>query len=532
MLSRSLSALLAGCCLLAADPASIAQSNGGSTNAAQQPGYTFQAGTRIVLTDVTVTDRNGNPVHGLKASDFQIFDNNRPQALASFEEYTTTPVAPIEQASTSPGVYSNEFLLHLPPVLNIIVIDITNLDLVDQMYLYYELNRFVKNLPAGQPLAIYWQSGAGHLMFQSFTTDRELLLAAVRRAIPRFPPPDRGYSIDSDFVTLQAIAGDFAQYPGRKNILWFSGGSTLFLHPDPMAFPNPDRLRSTYDALEASRIAIYPVDARGLFYVAPLSAEDSLLFQQQGLMKDIANATGGTAFYNNNGLDKIAARWLDNGGSFYTLTYSPSDLRYNNKWHKVKVKLNGDAAGYTLSYRHGYFADGSTGGIQRPEKLRRILLKDGEEAITAPDIQSLPIIFEAHVAPVSGTADTTDVSTPTASVAIQAPKKRTIPYSIHYSIPSSALTPKVADGKTQYHIGVAVIAFNDRGSVETHLADRFTLVPNQGDLHLHPNAHVWLDQQINLRKGQTYLDFVVWDLATGRLGTLQVAMKAERTKTH
>jgi hypothetical protein len=70
---------------------------------AQQPESTFQVGTRIVLTDVTVTDRNGNPVHGLKASDFQIFDNNKPQVLASLEDHTTTPVAPMEQASASPG---------------------------------------------------------------------------------------------------------------------------------------------------------------------------------------------------------------------------------------------------------------------------------------------------------------------------------------------------------------------------------------------------------------------------------------------
>ena len=65
----------------------------------------------------------------------------------------------MEQISASPGVYSNESLQHLPPALNIIVIDITNLELPDQMYLYYELNQFIKNLPAGQPLAIYWQSG-------------------------------------------------------------------------------------------------------------------------------------------------------------------------------------------------------------------------------------------------------------------------------------------------------------------------------------------------------------------------------------
>jgi hypothetical protein len=37
-----------------------------------QSGYSLQANSRVVLTDVTVTDKKGNPVHGLKASDFRI----------------------------------------------------------------------------------------------------------------------------------------------------------------------------------------------------------------------------------------------------------------------------------------------------------------------------------------------------------------------------------------------------------------------------------------------------------------------------
>jgi hypothetical protein len=38
------------------------------------------------------------------------------------------------------------------------------------MYLYYELNQFIKNLPAGQPLAIYWQSRESNLNAQFFET--------------------------------------------------------------------------------------------------------------------------------------------------------------------------------------------------------------------------------------------------------------------------------------------------------------------------------------------------------------------------
>lgn len=498
----------------------------------QEPEYTFHVGSRIVLTDVTVTDRSGNPVHGLKASDFQILDNNKPQLLASFEEHAT-PVAPMEQTSGSPGVYSNDFLQHLPPALNIIVIDITNLDLPDQMYLSYELNRFIRNLPAGQPLAIFWQSGESNLLLQSLTTDRNLLLAAVRKAIPRFPPPDRGTYTESGYVTLQTIENNLAQYPGRKNILWFSGGSSLFLHTDPLdpqvalplTYPDPALLRDIYDELEASRIAIYPVDARGLQSagIGPYpSGAAFAIAGQQGLMKDIANATGGTAFYNNNALDKIAAHWIDNAGSFYTLTYSPKDFRFDNKWHTVKVKLSAEFSGYTLSYRRGYFADATT-AARRKEKKPRVLLRSNGDTQIEPDRRSVPIIFQVHVAPASQKrASSTGDAT---ASKVKAPEKGTIPYSIHYSLPASDFTIKTVHGQPEVEIGVAVLAFNDQGSSETRLANQLTFAINEDNLRLHPKALIPADQQIDLQKGQKYLYLAVWDMTSGRLGTLQIPLK-------
>jgi VWFA-related protein len=507
----------------------------------QQPEYTFHVGSRIVLTDVTVTDRNGNPVHGLKASDFQIFDNNKPQVIASFEEHITTPVPPMEQASTAPGVYSNGFLQHLPPALNIIVIDITNLNLPDQMYLYYELNQFIKNLPAGQPLAIYWQYGDANLLLQSFTTDRDLLSAAVRKAIPRFPRPDRNSAYaDSGYITLQTIENDLekAQYPGRKNILWFSGGSSLFLHSDPLdpqlapplVYPDPALLRDIYDELEANRIAIYPVDARGLqgrdvlsFGPTVFGGTERVVPAQQGLMREIAESTGGTAFYNDNALDKIAAHWLNNAGSFYTLTYSPKDFRFDNKWHTVKIKLSAEfSGGYTLSYRRGYFADAASAARQKERKPRTLLRSNGD-TVTAPDQRSIPIIFQVHVAPASQDAASSTGAAPSTNV--QSPQKGTTPYSIHYSLPAADFTIKTVHGKPQVEIGVAVFAFNDEGSAETRLADNLTFAINEDNLRLHPKALIPVDQQINLHKGQKYLYLAIWDMTSGRLGTLQIPLK-------
>jgi VWFA-related protein len=229
-----------------------------------QSTYTFQTNTRVVLTDVTVTDANGNPVHGLPQSVFRIFDNKQPQVIASFEEHAGLPAATLQSASTA-GVYSNDYLLHLPAVLNIVLIDIANIDMADQMYLNYELTKFLNEQPEGQPLAIYLRAGSGCFLVQNFTSDRKLLLDAVHKAIPRFPPHGREYL--SDFDTLRQLVFSFRQLPGRKNVLWFSGGSTRFLIPDAIPLQDDAAWRDLYDQLDQERIAIYPIDARGLMVV-------------------------------------------------------------------------------------------------------------------------------------------------------------------------------------------------------------------------------------------------------------------------
>jgi hypothetical protein len=106
---------------------SLAQQQSTNGTASSQPAYTLQQGTRIVLTDVTVTDESGNPVHGLPASAFLVFDNKKPQVVASFEEHAGLPA--VKLVPTSHGVFTNDYLMHLPPVLNVIVIDIANIQI-------------------------------------------------------------------------------------------------------------------------------------------------------------------------------------------------------------------------------------------------------------------------------------------------------------------------------------------------------------------------------------------------------------------
>jgi VWFA-related protein len=509
-LSTVLALLLSGSFFTAS-----AQSQPQNQPPANQP-YTIQISSRVVLTDVTVIDRNGNPVHSLPESAFRIFDNNKPQTIASFEEHTSTPAVKMEPASEPAGVYGNDYLLHLPPVLNVVIIDIANLEIADQMYLNYELTKFFEEQPDGQPLAMYLRAGNGCFLVQNFTSDRTLLLAALHKAIPRFPPTGREYLSDID--TLRRMATYLSQLPGRKNILWFSGGSTLYLRDDGESYYDSAMWRELYDELEQERIAVYPIDARGLTTYSNIS-----MFAQQSLMNETARATGGQAFYNNNGLKEITGHVLNSDGSFYTLTYSPHDPHLDNKWHKVRMTLNEE--GYQLSYRRGYFADGSQGGAEQPQKTsaRTRLLPDGEK-VQLPAMRSLPIIFHARVLPASDPA-VDSAQKLAVSIPAPPPKKGSVPFSVRYSLPLDAFTQQTVDGKPEVIFGVAAVVLNRDGrAVDSH-AERVTMTLDEDVARLNPNGPLAFDQRLNLRKDDQYLYLAVWDATSGRLGTLQIPLQ-------
>src|ERR1700733_9570410 len=325
MIPRLLPVLCVVLWVLDASLPAMAQASSGSTTS--QSGYVLQANSRVVLTDVTVTDKQGNPVHGLKASDFRIFDNKKPEDISSFEEHSKDDTVPAPQLVSAAVVYSNDYLVHPPRVLNILFLDLTNISIEDQMYLNYQLGKFFDALRPENPIAIY--AGAS-ILLQAFTSDHALLRAAVQKVIPRFPLPNREYM--DDFQTLQQIQAYLGEIPGRKNVLWFSGGSTFYLRSDVDALSVQSGWQGIYDELEAHRIAIYPIDARGLTIMG-----SPKMLAQHAVMSNVAKATGGRAVYDYNGLALAAGEIVHDDGEYYTLTYSPKKFQFNNKWHKVDV---------------------------------------------------------------------------------------------------------------------------------------------------------------------------------------------------
>jgi hypothetical protein len=72
-------------------------------------------------------------------------------------------------------------------------------------------------------------------------------------------------------------------------------------------------------------------------------------------MNRMADDTGGHAFYNTNGLTAAVDKAIEDGSNYYTITYSPTNTAWKGDFRKIKVQLA--QQGYTLEYRHGYYAD-------------------------------------------------------------------------------------------------------------------------------------------------------------------------------
>jgi VWFA-related protein len=403
------------------------------------------------------------------------------------------------------GVYSNDYLAHPPATVNVIFLDMVNIHLDDQAFLEYQLDKLFDQLHPQDQLAIYARSGGDSFLVQDFTSDQTLLRKAVRNVIPWFPVSGLAYSADGEL--LEQMAFSLAEIPGRKNVLWFSGGSILYLQPAPesvrgvqpasaqlVAFQS---LQPVYDLLEADRIAIYPIDVRGL-----TTAESDSMLEQQRVMSQTAEATGGRAVLNDNGVALNAVAILHEDGNYYTLTYTPDHLVYDNRWHSIVLRTPGKYV--TLRYRRGYFADPSTS--RNSERARTRLTAGGTTIRELPSAHQ-PIIFEASVS-----------SSPPARKG-----RPPLPLTVHFSLPVDAFAVNTVNGKPTVICRAAVYAFNRNG---TRVAGRteqvsFTLTPLAASQPAGRN--LFMQVALPPQKSNLYLLLAAWDVGGGqRMGTLRI----------
>jgi VWFA-related protein len=185
---------------------------------------------------------------------------------------------------------------------------------------------------------------------------------------------------------LTTIARALSGYPGRKNLIWISEAFPLSIDPnmeltgDTFAGTRNygPQIAAAADSLIDAQIAMYPIDARGLVpssmfdasnsgrdkfgrsmsrpgrMATAISNESAQLQNVHGAMQEMADRTGGRAFYNTNGIDSAIRKSIEDGSTYYTLAYYPENKNWNGKFRKIHVKVN--RSGVKLRYRLGYYA--------------------------------------------------------------------------------------------------------------------------------------------------------------------------------
>ncbi len=390
-------------------------STAAAQDASQQAPPVLSVTTHEVLLDVVVTD-GSRAVTGLKASDFTVLEDGRPQVVASLQEHAPMTAAMNAQAASFPALPPNTFTNFVPTAntnaYTVILLDALNTRLDDQMSIRLALIKYLKHMQSGGPVAIFERDTKMHLV-QGFTSDPQVLLAAAQSA--RDNPSMRSvvratkeeyleYRINEMSMGFQLLGRYLAAFPGRKNLIWFTGALPHTTTLAPMGDPFIDEFKilegdphELTAALTLSRVAVYPIDARGLpvapQYLAatnlPPAADATAQFEtgqgfQHLALDTIAEATGGRAYYSSNGLGDKIAEIENNGASYYTLTYATNNKNWNGEFRHIKIEVN--RAHEKLQYRQGYYA------VDRTKQEQKQLddLNNAQRVESTPDNENTP----------------------------------------------------------------------------------------------------------------------------------------------
>lgn len=281
--------------------------------------------TTLIQLDVTVTDKKGKPITGLKPEDFTISENGREQRVSGLSYISATRAAESREQGRKPADP-----LAPPPVLPVrpeavrrtiaLVVDDLTLSFESSYQTRRALKRFVdEQMQDGDMVAIV-RTSAGVGALQQFTGDRRILNAAIEKVrwyprgsggISAFAPigptmleqlqamGDTSVSEEdlererefnqgfddfrsSSFATgslgaLRFIVEGMGELPGRKSVILFSDGFRV------MAKNNTELsgggtvaafMRKLIDVANRSSVVFYTIDPRGLVYTGFTAADD------------------------------------------------------------------------------------------------------------------------------------------------------------------------------------------------------------------------------------------------------------------
>lgn len=290
--------------------------------------------------------------------------------------------------------------------------------------------------------------------------------------------------------------------------------------------------------LTAARIAIYPVEARGLWTQSQFSAgagydaadtaqgsENSEHFDDETTMRQVADDTGGKAFLETNDFGKAVASAIDDGSGYYTLAYIPPAGGADGKFHKITVRLD-NGKGLKLAYRRGYYAEAPGGSRKAFKEAVNVFAA----ALSHESPGATGVLFSARVLPASDPAFD-GVSIPVAPSgekpsAFKGPPNH---YIIDLTLDPRTLTYDIApSGTRKAAIELALIAYNSKGDRLNSWTHAYTLGLDPAKLARIMASGITLRLPFDLPAGKAELRIGVYDFKGKRAGSLEVPVDVPR----
>jgi len=372
----------------------------------------FKSGTALVEVDVIVHDRDGRFVPGLRAEDFSLFEDGRPQRIQQFYLVTYDPGGSVvsEYAAQADHQAQRVFLL---------LFDEGHLANDSLMRVKRGAEQFIQEQLGPKDIGGVFVGGGMHRGL--LTSDKQVLLAGIRavrpafdnrhallapfRAFPRIPnevdatriadgarelvnelagqacneypiecsveggvgrvqnvieQKARFYVRQARMLTgqtlenLRTVASGLRRIPGRKTVVFMTEGF----------YVEESRGVLQQIAGEAARAgaAIYSIDGRGL--VNRMSANNDVLRRERGRSTAFDTGddgpnilTAGTGGFMIQGIDDMSrafGRIVNDTSTYYVIGYQPDNVVLDGKFRRIEVKSRHN--GYQIRARKGYAA--------------------------------------------------------------------------------------------------------------------------------------------------------------------------------
>jgi VWFA-related protein len=333
----------------------------------------FKTGVNAVEVDVVVTDRDGHLVRGLSRDDFEVFEDGKPVAIATFSA-VDAPAAPVDAPTAAAhqsgtGIGSNAFPFDGRVILIVLDDYHVSFDAGRSEAAKRAARRAVERLGPADLAAVLTTSGR-RVSQAEFTADKARLIAAIdtffpqsERAAPGVagrasPGPGRGggFGFVEELKARQAMgalsnaAKALAEIPHRrKAILLVSQGLPLGLEEaitSPAGGAAAESLRDFITIAQRSNVAVYPVDP------CALERDDGCSRESQDNLRSVAEGTGGFAVLNTNAPERGVDRMIEENGTYYLLGYYSPAPPNDGRRHRIRVTVR--RPGVEVRAREGY----------------------------------------------------------------------------------------------------------------------------------------------------------------------------------